>query len=218
MRVAITGRPQADNIYCQLKRDSDGAVWNVSGAAWVTRLSNTSGSYVTLAWDATDLEHAGTIDVTAAHPGPEPATYTVLMYKRLGGSPAVTTDTLVGGYAVTLQSGAEGLDLKAIGIEFSAAIDGSDIALQAWLTVDGETVDLGTVDPDAECVIVIKEQTSGTELLNETSSTITADNHFEITVVDAVDETNADKNYFATVTITADGVDYVREFPLTTAG
>lgn len=218
MRVAITGRDSGDNIYAQLKRDSDGAVWNVAGSAWVTRASNTAGSYVTLSWDATDLEHAATVAVTAAHPGPSAGSYTVLIYKRLGGSPAVTTDTLVGGYSLTLQSGSDVQAASVVEIEFSGAIDGSDIALQAWLTVNGETVDLATVDEDAECEITITEQTSETELLNETSSTITAANHFEITVEDAVSEDNADKNYFATVTITCDGIDYVREFPLTTAG
>lgn len=218
MRIAITGRPSGDTIYAQLLRDSDGSVWDAVGEAWVTRSSSTPGAAIALPWDATDLQHAASLDVAPAHPSPDEAEFSVLLYKQLAGSPNVATDLLVGGYPVTLQSGQPVLHIAIVAIEFSAAIDGSDIALQAWLTTNDVTLDLATIDPAATCSIVLKEQTSGIELLNETTSTITADNHFELTVVDAVDETNADKNYFARVTITVLGIAHVRELPLTTAG
>lgn len=218
MRIAITGRPSTDTIYSQLLRDSDGSVWDASGQAWVTRAMNIPGSAIALPWDATDLQHAADLDVSLAHPSPTEAEFSVLLYKQLGGLPAVATDLLVGGYSVTLQSGQQALHIATVAIEFSAAIDGSDIAIQTWLTIDGTTVNLAVVDPSATCEIVLKEQTSGAELLNETSSTITADGHFEVAVIAAVDETNADKNYFARVTINVLGTAHVRELPLTTAG
>lgn len=218
MRVSITGRVSSENVYCQLMRDSDGAVWDVAGSAWVTRSSNTAGTYVTLAWDSTDLQHAGTITTTSAHPSPTAGAYQVLIYKRLGSSPAVSTDTLLGMLPVVLQLGTDKLVAEPVGVEFSGAIDGSDIAVQAWLTVGGVTVDVESIDSGAECEIVIKEQDSGVELISETISDITADGHFELSVADAVSEANSDKNYFATVTITLSGVDYSREVPLTTAG
>lgn len=219
MRFSITGRPSTDTIYAQVQRGTDGNVWNEAGSAWVTRSSNTAGSYLTCAWDATDLQHAGTFSANLAHPSLTPGEYTVLFYKRVGGSPNLSNDLLVSATGLTLQAGESTLLIgSGVMVEFGGAIDGSDISLQAWLTLNGETVELSTVDPTAECDIVVIEQTSAVELLNETSSTITADEHFEITVEDAVDETNADKNYFARVTITVLSVPYTREFPLATAG
>lgn len=218
MQVSVTGRAQAENVYCQLMRVADSKVWNASSSVWVTRSSNTSGSYVALTWSATALQHEGSINVESVNPGPHSAEFAVLYYRRVGGSPSLASDILLGRTEHIIQSGESVVTAKLVGIEFSGAIDGSDIALQAWLTVGGITVDLATVDADAECEITIKEQTSGTELLSETSSTITADNHFEITATDVIDESNGDKNYFASITITCNGVQTTREVPITTAG
>lgn len=113
MRVSITGRPSTDTVYAQLKRDSDGKVW--SGSDWVTRVSDTSESYVAMAWDSTSLEHAATIDVSAAHPSDVAGDYLCMIYSQGGESPDIASDRLIGAIPVVLQSGEQAVVATSLG-------------------------------------------------------------------------------------------------------
>lgn len=131
MRVSITGRPQGDALYAMLKRDSDGKVWD--GTDWVTSVSNAAGSYVSLPWDSTALDHAAAIDVSDAHPSDVAGEYLCVIYAQAGGSPSLADDEVIAAIPVVLQSGEQAV--AATSLSQIAAGDVLDSECDTGLTL-----------------------------------------------------------------------------------
>jgi hypothetical protein len=206
------------NVYHVIENEADGNVfdWNDS-----TFKSYGTATTPTQAMAASGLANTyrDSINLATIHNAGDLKKLNVMIFEELvAATPDATTDFRLGIAPLVIQFGNNGQ--REVNVGFGATIEGADIAVQAWLEIDGVIADLDTIDASATCDITLREQTAGAVLFqvddaDDAAFALSANvaNHFEMSKTSVITSSHDDKNFFARVTIVENSNSWAADFP-----